>query len=127
MVYGPGWAKVHDRAIKRDGFKCSECGKDKNLRVHHVKPVCYGGSDSLDNLITLCQKCHVSKHISNRNSTISFKVQDATAQRIRIFLIKTHRSSRYLGKFLEELITRELDAKENLAEKGNSNEIPCQA
>lgn len=58
-------------------------------------------------------------------ATITGRISDSTLQRLRIYLTKTEGSTKGMGKFLEELITRELDAKEGL--QGNSNEIPCQA
>ena len=45
--------------ILRDGCKCKECGKtNTKLEVHHIKPRRLNGSNTLDNLITLCGKCH---------------------------------------------------------------------
>ena len=52
---------VHDR----DKF-CQTCGtygdKLNPLTVHHKKPRCKGGSNSLDNLILLCSECHHDLH-----------------------------------------------------------------
>lgn len=51
------------KAKERDGFNCRNCGKrDWRLSVHHVKPLNHGGDDSLDNLVTLCGKCHDQVH-----------------------------------------------------------------
>lgn len=30
----------------------------KLLEAHHITPLCFGGKDELDNLITLCLDCH---------------------------------------------------------------------
>jgi hypothetical protein len=36
-----------------------ECKKNNcKLEVHHINPKRYNGSNTLDNLITLCEKCH---------------------------------------------------------------------
>ena len=47
----------------RDNYTCQCCGK-KNCRVevHHIVFRRNGGSDSLENLITLCGDCHKSVH-----------------------------------------------------------------
>lgn len=45
--------------IMRDGNKCMECGKSNRvLEAHHIVPRRLKGSDTVDNLITLCDKCH---------------------------------------------------------------------
>lgn len=50
--------KLKSETLKRYANRCVKCGSYKNLEIHHIKPVCYGGDDSLDNLIPLCRKCH---------------------------------------------------------------------
>ena len=50
---------IRKATILRDGCKCMECGKSNTvLEVHHIKPRRLNGSNTLDNLITLCSKCH---------------------------------------------------------------------
>ena len=50
---------IRKAVILRDGCKCKECGKSNTvLEVHHIKPRRLNGSNTLDNLITLCSKCH---------------------------------------------------------------------
>ena len=50
---------IRKAVILRDGCKCKECGKSNTvLEVHHIKPRRLNGSTMLDNLITLCSKCH---------------------------------------------------------------------
>lgn len=50
---------IRKAVILRDGCKCMECGKSNiKLEVHHIKPRRRNGSNTLDNLITLCEKCH---------------------------------------------------------------------
>lgn len=50
---------IRRAVILRDGCRCRECGKSNTvLEVHHIKPRRFHGSDTLDNLITLCRKCH---------------------------------------------------------------------
>lgn len=60
------------RVLKRDYFKCVKCGKspakshDVELEVDHIKPHSRGGSDDLENLQTLCNRCNSGK--SNRHT-----------------------------------------------------------
>jgi 5-methylcytosine-specific restriction endonuclease McrA len=48
--------------LKRDKYKCTECGSMTNLEVHHIKARSKGGSDEMNNLTTLCLMCHAKKH-----------------------------------------------------------------
>ena len=50
---------IRKAVILRDNCKCMECGKTNvKLEVHHIKPRRLNGSTTLNNLITLCSKCH---------------------------------------------------------------------
>ena len=50
---------IRKAVILRDGCKCMECGKSNcKLEVHHIKPRRLNGSNTLSNLITLCETCH---------------------------------------------------------------------
>ena len=50
---------IRKAVIIRDNCKCMECGKSNcKLEVHHIKPRRLNGSNTLGNLITLCEKCH---------------------------------------------------------------------
>lgn len=46
------------RILKRDNNECQICGEKKNLEVHHIRAIVYGGDSSDENLITLCKVCH---------------------------------------------------------------------
>jgi len=50
---------IRKAVVLRDNCKCKECGKSNcKLEVHHIRPKRLGGSNTLGNLITLCEKCH---------------------------------------------------------------------
>jgi len=61
----PRWQKKRLEIMRRDGFKCVECGNDKiELHVHHLK---YSGDPwetSNSDLITVCHHCHYFIHVS---------------------------------------------------------------
>jgi hypothetical protein len=50
--------------FKRDGFRCTYCGRtpvQSKLHVDHVKPVADGGSNAPENLVTACADCNHGK------------------------------------------------------------------
>lgn len=56
-------------ARKRDNDTCQVCGNKNNLEVHHIIPfILIGEKGGLDNLITLCHKCHKEVHEMLRES-----------------------------------------------------------
>lgn len=79
LYRGPNWLKQRDRAVERDGRQCQRCGctesehfdeYGRELSVHHLTPVRefyreagdeepdFTEVNALDNLVTLCVKCH---------------------------------------------------------------------
>ena len=53
------------KALYRDGFKCVYCGRNSfaaHLVVHHIIYKSQGGTNKLDNLITLCQDSGCNAH-----------------------------------------------------------------
>lgn len=58
-----GYANARAHALDRDEYTCQYCGAKKvRLEVHHIRFRQHGGSDDLENLITLCEKCHDDLH-----------------------------------------------------------------
>ena len=58
-----GYTNSRAHALDRDEYTCQYCGKkNKRLEVHHIIYRSNGGSDDLDNLITLCEDCHKDIH-----------------------------------------------------------------
>jgi len=54
--------KIREEILKRDNYKCVECGSDYDVEVHHRIELSKDGTNSPDNLITLCHICHLKKH-----------------------------------------------------------------
>lgn len=67
--HGPafGLANKREAVFVRDNYTCKVCGKSLKdkvvLTTHHNIHRSQGGSDSVDNLVTVCTKCHTSKTI----------------------------------------------------------------
>jgi 5-methylcytosine-specific restriction endonuclease McrA len=54
------WSRVREIVLKRDNFTCQICRKfsESSLHIHHILKRKHGGTDHLDNLITVCNRCH---------------------------------------------------------------------
>ena len=63
--YGHAWRKLREIVLKRDNYLCVQCGKDGRLAeatdVDHILNKAKGGTDSIDNLQSLCDSCHKIK------------------------------------------------------------------
>lgn len=72
QYYGPNWDEQSRKARERDDNTCQACGSPGgavNLPVHHIRPrrkfvdeggeLDYESANELDNLVTLCQPCHL--------------------------------------------------------------------
>jgi DEAD/DEAH box helicase domain-containing protein len=79
--YGPNWSRQREAARQRDGYRCRTCGaperQDRQHDVHHLRPFrefgyVPGGNDAyvqanaLDNLLTLCARCHRRAEMAQR-------------------------------------------------------------
>jgi RecQ family ATP-dependent DNA helicase len=59
------WANIRKAVLRRDDYKCVECGKQcrsAEADVHHLLPRSAGGADEPSNLVTLCDGCHAAHH-----------------------------------------------------------------
>lgn len=61
-TYGDDWIVQRTSCLQRDEYTCQHCLTTKNLEVHHWVPYRFSLSNDLDNLITLCNYCHIEKH-----------------------------------------------------------------
>lgn len=60
-----GFANAQAKTFARDKYTCQHCKSKKKgvkLEAHHIVFRRNGGSDSANNLITLCHNCHSSLH-----------------------------------------------------------------
>lgn len=65
MIYrGEDWHQKRMQALIRDRYTCQKCGSKEKLSVHHLRKWKDTKDNSLENLISLCLKCH--KSVENR-------------------------------------------------------------
>ena len=50
------------QVLRRDRWRCQQCGRRTNLELHHLQFLSHLGTDSEENLITLCRECHERLH-----------------------------------------------------------------
>lgn len=51
------WKELRQKIIELDGHSCRKCGASATLEVHH-KTYARLGNEDLDDLVTLCARCH---------------------------------------------------------------------
>ncbi|MGH9993603.1 MAG: HNH endonuclease [Nitrososphaera sp.] len=80
---------------------CDNCKRDLKekgkikLNVHHIKPVIKGGSNELDNLITLCIFCNRIADILYNTNSIQYRY---VAKRYREYYAKFSRAIKKIAK-----------------------------
>lgn len=61
-----GTATLREAVFTRDSYTCQCCKRSADsgviLHVHHIRYRSKGGSNSMSNLITVCDKCHTPKN-----------------------------------------------------------------
>lgn len=62
--YPVDWESIRRSVLERDGFQCTEAAGrcDGPLQIHHIVPLSRGGTNRLENLVTLCLYHHCTKH-----------------------------------------------------------------
>ena len=56
------YESLRQQILRRVGWRGQSCGTMSNLEVHHREFRSRSGSDSEENLITLCAACHARVH-----------------------------------------------------------------
>jgi hypothetical protein len=69
-----GFYNVKSAVLSRDNYTCQICGaKNTKLEVHHIMFRSDGGSNRMDNLVTLCKDCHAKVHTGELKYTKKVK------------------------------------------------------
>ena len=65
-----------DAVYERDQHKCVVCGRwvEDGHKPHHVVYKSHGGSDTLDNLVLLCDACHHEVHCGKKQLELKNKL-----------------------------------------------------
>jgi 5-methylcytosine-specific restriction endonuclease McrA len=52
------WWTIRRKVLAKCNSKCTLCGSDEDLEIHHIVSVKDGGTPDLENLTAVCFKCH---------------------------------------------------------------------
>ena len=92
---------VKQYVLQRDKHTCKKCNQDKcKLEVHHIHFRSNGGTDSPDNLITLCSSCHDKLHQSATAEADSQKLSSKIKKRATLDATQVSTIGAYLKKEL---------------------------
>ncbi|OSI22671.1 HNH endonuclease [Bradyrhizobium canariense] len=61
-TYPPDWDERQRLTNARDHYSCNGCGITGRLHLHHMRALSEGGTNRLENLALLCEKCHSAQH-----------------------------------------------------------------
>lgn len=76
------WSYLREIILDKYNYQCSICGQYGEIDVHHKIPIKEGGTNEIENLITLCRNCHENlHHFKFSNDSISFS--DEYGQQIK--------------------------------------------
>jgi 5-methylcytosine-specific restriction endonuclease McrA len=66
--------KLKESVLSRDGHICTVCGENslRKLDIHHIVFVSEGGTDEMNNLVTLCKECHYGVHIMPKDRYVDY-------------------------------------------------------
>jgi HNH endonuclease len=56
------WRQLRAEALQRDGYACRVCASTVELNVHHREYRKRWGGETVDDLTTLCRRCHERHH-----------------------------------------------------------------
>ena len=71
FLKSPYWLIVKQKVLSRDKYRCSKCGHNRFLQIHHLtyKNHLYEHKN-LQDLIIVCKTCHEKEHGLKKNTTI---------------------------------------------------------
>jgi 5-methylcytosine-specific restriction endonuclease McrA len=80
------WQEVKRLVLMRDRFTCHDCKTKKVVQVHHLTYLHRGHEkEHLDDLITLCERCHKIRHGKIHSMAKMVKHENKTADTLHHF------------------------------------------
>jgi 5-methylcytosine-specific restriction endonuclease McrA len=66
---------ISTRVFIRDDWKCRHCHERNGIDPHHVIYKSNGGKDEMNNLLTLCRRCHDGVHQKHLEIIVSLVLE----------------------------------------------------
>ncbi len=60
--------------LRQMHYFCEKCGRVGKTEGHHIKPLEYGGTTQINNIIFLCPNCHQEAHIEIERKRLLYKM-----------------------------------------------------
>jgi len=72
------WAETRRKVLQRDFWRCTRCGSRLCERTAHIDHIQSGktGSNAMENLRTLCRRCHVLRLDGRHRGMIANAIRD---------------------------------------------------
>ena len=91
-----GYANAREHALDRDNYTCQCCGKTNcRLEVHHIIFRSNGGSNTLGNLVTLCEDCHKAIHSGKKVLKLRGRHRGTLRHAIQMLFIRSMLLKKY--------------------------------
>jgi len=62
FITSPEWQVIRANAVRRAGKICQACASPFRLQVHHITYKRFGGDELPEDLMVLCEPCHMAHH-----------------------------------------------------------------
>ena len=128
---------VKSAILNRDNYTCQICGeKDTRLEIHHIQYRSKGGSNRMDNLVTLCQECHgkihsgeldFNKHVKSFKHASHMNImRKRLVEVLRSVFDNVFETFGYLTKYYREKLGMEKShSNDAFVISHNFNALPC--
>lgn len=87
-----------DQVFERDNYTCQICNEspedERLLEVHHIVPLSEGGSDNLENLVTVCPNCHRKLEYSELKEELTEHINNTFQNSVQLQAIATDRATK---------------------------------
>lgn len=101
------WTELRNKRLEMDGYRCSVCKNPNNLQVHHLKYPAILGTESLSDLMTLCQNCHKKIDDIRKSAIYSPYTKQWTEEALFWICFKTEEEFRDLQPEIKEYLDSE--------------------
>lgn len=93
--YPDNWSEISQDIKERDNWTCQACFRKSHqvdrLIAHHITSLSKGGSNQLENLITVCDWCHGHIHPHEKKNIVSSPPSNRSQAKAKVQRLKNNR------------------------------------